>query len=96
MLSFGVQCGVCVTRDAAVARSDPLPIGARVTSQVPWKSGASAPGQLTFDTGFSHRAKPEATTGAEALLASFVTRPWKGRSSTVAQWSGWSASFRGT
>ena len=75
MLSFGVQCGVCGTRDAAVARSDPLPIGARVTSQVPWKSGASAPGQLTFDTGFSPRAGHKSTTAAEAHFAPFVSRP---------------------
>ena len=40
---------------------------------------------MQADVGGSNPEKAKATTGAKALLVSVVTRPWKGRSSTLAQ-----------
>jgi hypothetical protein len=62
--------------------------------QIQWKSGALAPRQTALDMGFSPRGScppaplQGATTRAEARLHSFVTRPRKGRSSTLAQMAG--------
>ena len=52
--------------------------GARVTCEVPWKSGALAPRQSACDMGFSPSAHPEATTGARAHLHSMRNAALKG------------------
>ena len=58
------------------------------TRNPPWKSGASAPRRVSYWIGFSRRANPKAATTDEALSPLFLTRPCKGRSSTVAPAAG--------